>query len=248
MSNNFQQGLDSLFADNVSYKTELNSTNLRLGFIRKVYSILTAQLLATVLFTFLVFNSEFLMSVVRSQTILILSALTSIVLMLVFVFARQLSKTVPTNYILLGLFTLAESVTVAASCIDVEPRIVLMAMFLTAFITLSLTVYAMTTKSDITMMGGLFFMVGMGSLAITLLSFFFFNIIGYLIGFFLGTILYGLYLIYDTQLIVGGKRVELSVDDYIIGAMMLYVDIIVLFLRILKFLRIFLEKEDKKKN
>jgi hypothetical protein len=43
-------------------------------------------------------------------------------------------------------------------------------------------------------------------------------------------IVYGLYLIYDTQLIMGGRQNELDIDDYIIAALMIYVDIIVLFL------------------
>jgi hypothetical protein len=37
-------------------------------------------------------------------------------------------------------------------------------------------------------------------------------------------------------LIVGGKKHELSYDDYIIGALMLYVDIIGLFLELLELL------------
>jgi len=48
--------------------------------------------------------------------------------------------------------------------------------------------------------------------------------------------LYGFYLIYDVQLIAGGERFSLSLDDYIIGALVIYIDIIVLFLRILRIL------------
>ena len=47
---------------------------------------------------------------------------------------------------------------------------------------------------------------------------------------------FGFYLIYDTQLIVGDKERGLSVDDYIIGALSLYIDIIRIFLEILKIL------------
>jgi FtsH-binding integral membrane protein len=52
----------------------------------------------------------------------------------------------------------------------------------------------------------------------------------------LGVIVYGFYLLIDTQLIVGGKTWELSEDDYIIGALILYIDIIILFLKILSLL------------
>ena len=47
-------------------------------------------------------------------------------------------------------------------------------------------------------------------------------------------IVYGLFLIIDTQMIAGGRKHELSLDDYIIGALILYMDIIILFLEILK--------------
>ena len=47
-------------------------------------------------------------------------------------------------------------------------------------------------------------------------------------------IIYGLYVIYDTQLIAGGGQHELSMDDYVIGAMILYVDIMMMFLELLR--------------
>lgn len=41
------------------------------------------------------------------------------------------------------------------------------------------------------------------------------------------------YLIYDTQQIIGGKRIELSEEEYICGALTLYVDIMQIFWAIL---------------
>ena len=51
-----------------------------------------------------------------------------------------------------------------------------------------------------------------------------------------GVMLFGFYLIVDTQMIMGGKNVELSIDEYILAAMMLYIDIIQIFLYLLRFL------------
>jgi len=42
------------------------------------------------------------------------------------------------------------------------------------------------------------------------------------------------YIIYDTQLILGNRAREFSIDDYILAAMNLYLDIINLFLEILR--------------
>jgi FtsH-binding integral membrane protein len=52
----------------------------------------------------------------------------------------------------------------------------------------------------------------------------------------LACILFGIYLVIDTQLIVGGRRYALSMDDYVAGALMLYIDIIQMFLYILSIL------------
>jgi len=48
-------------------------------------------------------------------------------------------------------------------------------------------------------------------------------------------ICFGIYIIWDTQMIVGGDRgFSLSTDDYILAAMMLYIDIVRLFIEILR--------------
>ena len=56
-------------------------------------------------------------------------------------------------------------------------------------------------------------------------------------------VIYCVYILIDTQLILGGKNKELTLDNYVMGAMILYVDIIGLFLKILQLLG---EKKNKK--
>ena len=53
-----------------------------------------------------------------------------------------------------------------------------------------------------------------------------------------GAVIFSFYIIYDTQLIVGGnnRRIQYSVDDYALAAINLYLDIINLFLMILDLL------------
>lgn len=57
------------------------------------------------------------------------------------------------------------------------------------------------------------------------------NLIAFVIA-----IIYMGYILIDTQLILGGKNKELSLDNHILGSLILYIDIIVLFLRILQLL------------
>ena len=53
----------------------------------------------------------------------------------------------------------------------------------------------------------------------------------------MGVILFGIYLVIDTALILQGGKYGLTIDDYILGALILYIDIINLFLFILRLLR-----------
>jgi FtsH-binding integral membrane protein len=111
---------------------------------------------------------------------------------------------------------------------------VFVAAVMTLGITLALTLYTLTTKTDFTTMGGLLYVLCMSAL---LFGFFFFlpefSALYNLYCFF-WAIIYGAYIVYDTQLIVGGKTYELSIEDYIIGALILYIDIIGLFIRLLQ--------------
>jgi hypothetical protein len=50
------------------------------------------------------------------------------------------------------------------------------------------------------------------------------------------SIVYMIYLLIDIQLVMGGKRNNLSLDNYVMGAMMIYMDIINLFIEILRIL------------
>ena len=47
-------------------------------------------------------------------------------------------------------------------------------------------------------------------------------------------VVFAIYVVYDTQLIASGKSHSISYDDYIIAALLLYVDILMLFLEFLK--------------
>lgn len=62
-----------------------------------------------------------------------------------------------------------------------------------------------------------------------------------LIAIVLGAV-YSIYLLIDTQLIMGGKNKSLTLDNYVLGSVILYIDIVQLFLQILKILG------DKKKR
>ena len=141
----------------------------------------------------------------------------------------------PLNYILLLIFTLAEAYLVGMACSYYTPFAVITSAAGTALITLSLTVYAMTTSTDFTMMRGIIWVLSMTLTMFVLFTFLIYpgNLL-YMVINFLVLGLFGLFLVFDTQLIQGKGRHKLSLDDYIVGALILYIDIVTIFLELLK--------------
>jgi FtsH-binding integral membrane protein len=102
---------------------------------------------------------------------------------------------------------------------------------------LGLTFYALITPTDFTMCGGLLSVLCWVLIGASVLNLFL-KIKWLNVGISIASVLlFSVYLIYDTQIIVGGNHQRagsLSSDEYIFGAMMLYIDIIILFLELLK--------------
>lgn len=151
---------------------------------------------------------------------------------------ESLAKSIPINYVLMFAFTFCEAYTVSYISAAVnDPLLVVQAAFMTAGLVLGLTLYAVTTKRDFTVFAGLLWAVGSIFLIFSLFSVFF-GATMRLIYCALGVALFSVYLIFDTQLIIGGKDryAQIGEDDYIMGAIILYLDIINLFVFILQML------------
>jgi len=117
-----------------------------------------------------------------------------------------------------------------------DPEVVLVSAILTAVVVVSLTIYAFKTKTDFTYYGGMLFIFCGVFFAAIFLNFFIQCKIFDLCIACGAAILFGIYLIFDTQLILGNNDVKMETDDYIFASMMLYIDIIQIFSQILKIL------------
>ena len=140
----------------------------------------------------------------------------------------------PTNYIILAIYTLCHSYLIACISTLYDQQSVLLAFGCTLNMFLALTVYACFTKTDFTILGGFICCLLMMVLLFLILFSFVISILNLaIICVMIG--LLSLYIIWDTQLIVGGKHKAemITLDDYCIAAIILYSDIISLFLQIL---------------
>jgi FtsH-binding integral membrane protein len=232
---------------NVQYKAAIDAEmdcennyelTMRLGFIGKVYGILSIQMLLTTLMCILSISSpSYAHFQIHNPAFIWLCLGGAIGIMIALCCFREIAMRVPSNYVLLSLFTLCEGYVVSAICAGTKPEIVIMAAVMTCAVTIALTIYAFTTKTDFTLSGGLLFVASTVMLLLGLFIMFTHNKVIYIIYSCAGVILYSIYLIYDTQLIVGDKELSIGIDEYIYGALMLYVDIINLFLHILRLLK-----------
>ena len=220
-------------------RIEIN-TAIRLGFIRKVYGILSFQLLMTTLFCLYAMNSQSLKEyMLYHRGVMYLMFTITFVISIIASCCSGLMRQVPLNYILLFAFTFGESYIVAFICAYTNPQVVFMAAVMTFVMVVSLTLYAINTKNDITMQGGFLFIFTAAVLLFIIFGFFTSNRLYHVIIALVCVILFSLYLIYDTQLIMGNRQEMIQVDDYILGAFELYIDIIQIFLNLLQVLNYF---------
>ena len=117
-----------------------------------------------------------------------------------------------------------------------NPQAVMLAAAATTVIVAGLTLYALQTKYDFTPHGGIMVGALLAFLMIGIVYMFFPAVKGIelLMG-GAGALLFSAFLVIDVQMLMDGHRVQISPDDYILGALNLYLDILNIFLYILRF-------------
>lgn len=214
--------------------------DVRLGFLRKVFGILGAQIGLTVFVcAAFMFISPLRNFVLAANGVL---SIVGIVATFGILFALMFNKdSFPLNMHLLFAFTLAESVLIGTICAQYAAAglgyLVLEALVLTCAIFSGLTTYCFISKKDFSFMGG-----ALSAALFALIGASFINLImgvtggksaglAFLISWG-GAVLFSLYILYDVSMIIH----HLSPDDYIIAAINLYLDFINLMLYILSIL------------
>ena len=219
-----EQNLDSLI-----------NAQLRKGFIAKVYSIFIIQILSTSIFIFFAYYSTSFYTLLYDNILFFLLSITLLILCMVITLCYpEYLRKVPHNYIILAIFTLTESYFVASITCEYTPKSVFIVLILTFTSFVTLTIYAIYTKHDITVFGGvltcLLVLLIVGSFILIFVKI---KIMQLIMDIF-GVLLFMAYIVYDTQLIVRGDgKFQFSIDDYILASLNLYLDIINLFIYLL---------------
>lgn len=208
----------------------------RMGFVKKVFGIVTAQLIFTSFMVAMPFiSTNFLNMMEMAAPLIIIPVITIFVTYLILVCKRDVARQVPVNYYLLGAFTFSQAILVAYSCILFEAESVFISAFMTMGTVAGLTVYAWNTNDDFTYLrGGLAMLISSLIMLVIMCAFFVTGPFTSILLPFMFVVIFGMYIVIDMQLILGNKVYELNDEDYILAALILYIDIISLFLEFLK--------------
>ncbi|XP_053601832.1 protein lifeguard 4-like [Plodia interpunctella] len=218
--------------DDFAYRNNVLNADreIRLAFVRKVYGLLSVQLLATVAISGVFLLVKPVQGFIHENTWMVgLAFILSMVTLIALIFKR---RDHPANLYLLAAFTVVQAYTVGTIVSFYNTAVVLQALGLTFAVVFALTLYTLNTKRDFTFIGyglvaGLSVLLIGGFLQIFIQS----SALEMALA-FSGAILFSFFLIFDTQMMM----TTLSPEEYILATINLYMDIINLFLHILRIL------------
>ncbi|CAB4065135.1 unnamed protein product [Lepeophtheirus salmonis] len=205
---------------------------VRRGFIKKVFGILSVQLIITTIVIAMFMKIEPLRMFAYKNPVLMYVAF-GIVFMTLCAMAcsESLRRKSPINLILLVIFTLAESIMLSTVTVHYKTEAVLLAAGICAVVTFGLTIFAFQTKIDFTKCGAclmvcvlILFLAGLAMIFLPT------NKYASIAYSSVGALIFSLYIVYDVQMMMGGNhRYSISPEEYIMAALNLYIDIINLF-------------------
>jgi len=222
--------IEDLFANsNNVYNADIK---IRMGFLRKVYGLLSIQILMTVALASVFVVSSTVKLYVRNNiwTMGVACFLAMAILIALMIKRRDH----PANLILLSSFTVVEAYTVGVVISMYDTTVILEALFITLTVLFGLTAYTFQTKRDFSSLGfGLFIALWCLFLG-SLMQMFIQSTTLELVISIGGALLFCLFIVFDTQMIM----LTLSPEEYILGTINIYLDIINLFLFVLRALTI----------
>ncbi|XP_048008138.1 glutamate receptor, ionotropic, N-methyl D-aspartate-associated protein 1b (glutamate binding) [Megalobrama amblycephala] len=215
----------------------LDDKSVRRMFIRKVFAVLSVQLAVTCGFVALfTFEPHVKLFVLKNTWTYWVGYMVFLVPYLVILCCGEFRRKHPWNLISLSILTLAMSYMVGVISSFYDTDIVMMAVGITVLVCVTVMVFSLQTKYDFTSCYGVLFVCFIVFLFFGILCIFLYSRILDLIYASLGALIFTCFLAVDTQMLLGNKNLSLSPEEYVYAALNLYMDIIQIFLYILRIL------------
>ncbi|WKX99237.1 hypothetical protein Q1695_014261 [Nippostrongylus brasiliensis] len=230
--------VDAEDAERQKEQFAFDDASIRAAFVRKVFAIVFVMcLVVTVMVIPAVVVPEVRAAMAGNVVVYFIAMIVFIGTMCAIVCCAQVARRFPLNLVMLTIFTLAAGVVLMVVCAAVPPHTVLMALITTTLCCLAIILFATQTSIDITSYMFLIFAATaalfMFGIVLSIMSFFIRMKFMHIVYSALACVLFMVYLAFDTQMIVGGRKYELSPEEYIYAALMLFLDIYNIFITIL---------------
>lgn len=201
-----------------------------------VPGLLSLQLFITAAIGGLIFAVDAIKDWIDSNSwFLIVAIVASFLILFTLVCVPHVMDSYPINLVFLFLFTICEGFVVGAVAGRYDLDEVILAAVITVWISVGLTIFALQTKIDFTIFSGLLFSILLALIMAGVIALLFPDSRTFsLLYSSVAALLFSAYLVYDVQMIAGGRKHELGPDDYIPAALAVYLDILNIFLAILR--------------
>lgn len=227
--------------NNYSSFDQFEDKRLRKKFVRKTLFTFSLSLFTTLGFCIGFKNLPNANNFIKSElgeALYILSVSTTFLTMFVCLCCENLLRKSPSKYIIYSLFVLAVSYSLGITSLYIRGDILYISIIITTGTTTSLILYSFIATTDFTEYYTYVVAIFMCLIFIGIVNIFFNNTIIQVIISGGGALVFACFIIFDMQMILGQKHIKYkySIDDFILAAMSLYLDVINMFLYIIQFL------------
>lgn len=217
----------------------------RVQHLKKLYFMLfLQQSISLALSIFTLYDMDFVDFLLSYKKIIFPLAILFILMIIILAFfCRTPFSQFPLNYFVYLIFTASLAFFDAYFITFDSSYSFLMIVVACWFTVLSLWVYSLTTKCEFTYQGATLFLLA--SVMLVMEGFLLYSSVrlDIVLLIVLAQLIWGYYLVYDTQTVVSGVKYDWNKDDYVLGAIGVYIDIIVLFLRLCELIKNLIVKE-----
>uniref|UniRef100_A0A8R1DZG9 Uncharacterized protein n=1 Tax=Caenorhabditis japonica TaxID=281687 RepID=A0A8R1DZG9_CAEJA len=235
MFNNMETGGGQNNSDpDNKWSFQFSDKTIRAAFVRKVFSLVFIMLSIVAAVTVIPWVHPQTMHLFRrNQGIYFGSYIVFLVTYLSLTCCEGVRRKFPMNLIVTGVFTIATGFMTSVICAHHEARVVLLALAICIGCTLFIIIFASQTKFDLTAHMGFvaiisvcFLMFGL----VTIISSIFFRLPFLIMVYALiGSLIMMVYLFLDVQMLMGGRKLEISPEDHIFAAVQIFMDIVQIF-------------------
>ncbi|KAI6190950.1 Transmembrane BAX inhibitor motif-containing protein 4 [Aphelenchoides bicaudatus] len=206
----------------------LADTRLRMGFLRKVLGILLFQFGVTVILSTALYLTPVVRGFIHQQPWIMFTCIFGSIGVLLALFVH--AHNVPMNYFLLGIWTIMQALTVASIVTFYDLEVVVQALLITVAVVGSLFAYTLQTKRDWSKGYAILGTLSMAFIFATLLQIILMSSVFNFAMSLFGAALFSAYLVFDLDMVLHVH----SEEDYVIACVMIYMDVVNLFLNILR--------------